>query len=101
MFNPLFCIGLVDSAADLHASFPCFQRLFRCGVVAGAEHYDVGACKVVLLVEVGVVCGGVFGGPIRFEDVGRGGVEGAADDLLDAAGVQVYTGTEACHCACN
>ena len=40
----------------------------------------------------------MFRGPVCLQDVGGCGVERATDDLLDASGVQVYTGTKTRHC---
>jgi hypothetical protein len=96
--NPLARILLVDAAADLHAALPCRKGFLGCGIVSGAQHYDVGAFEVVLLVQVGIVCGGVLRGPVRLELVGRRGAEGATDNLLDAAGVEIYARAELCHC---
>jgi hypothetical protein len=97
--DPFGSVLLRDSSTNLHAAFPCLQCFLGCLVVSGPKHYDVCACQVMLFVEVCVESGGVFGGPVRLQDVGSCGVQRAADDLLDASGVQVYARAKACHFA--
>jgi hypothetical protein len=86
-FNPLFRVRLRDATTNLHAALPRLQCFLGGSIVSGTKHYDVCAGQAVLFVEVGVECGGVFGGPVRLEHIGRCGVERAADDLLDITGV--------------
>lgn len=56
------------------------------------------AAQVVIFVQLGEVGGGVLGGVVGLQ-VGVIEGEGAADYLLDGAGVQVDARTEACHFA--
>ena len=53
--------------------------------------------QFMFLVEFGVVGGGVLGGEVCLQ-VGGDGREGAADNLLDRTGVQIYAGAETRHC---
>jgi hypothetical protein len=95
--NPFFGVLLGDASTDLHAVFPRTQRFFSRVVISRTEHDDVCAFQAMLFVQVGVVCGGVFGRPIRLEHIGCSRGQRAADNLLDAAGVQVYTRSKARH----
>lgn len=95
--NPLGSVPVGDATANLHAAWPCIERFLSCLFVAWAQHDHVCSSQVMLPVQVGVVCGGVFGGPVGLEDIGRGGRKRATDYLLDTAGVQIYAGSKARH----
>ena len=92
------CVGVfcVDAAAELEAAGPCGEGGAGRGFIAFAEHDDVTAGEVIVPVEFRVE----FGRLIADEIGGWGGaivLEGAADDLFDAAVVEVDAGSEAGH----
>lgn len=95
--DPVRGVGVVDAAADLQAAGPLGQGLAGGVGVPGAEHYDVGAAEAVIAVEGGEVGGRVRRDKICLEGARGLVVEGAADDLLDLARVQVYAGAEDGH----
>jgi len=57
----------------------------------------MGAGEGMLAVEAGVVGRGVFRRPVRLQHLGRGGVEGSPDNLLDTSGMKVDAWSEARH----
>lgn len=95
--NPFPRIAIVNAAADLQPIRPRSTGFCRRVVVSRSKHDDMCSDEIIVAVQFPIIPCRQLGDIICLE-IRIGGRQCSSHDLLHAACVQVYAGSESCHC---